>query len=81
MEASRATPESVARVVLKTMQRKRPPHRVPATFDALWFSLLRRILPRSTYHWLLYRMLPRVDEWGPSAKRPSALPRPTRDDG
>lgn len=81
MDASRATPESVARVVLKTMHRRRPPLRVPATFDALGFSLLRRVLPRSAYHWLLYRMLPHVDEWGPSAKRPSALPRPTRDDG
>lgn len=80
MAASRATPESVARVVLETMHRRRPPLRVPATFDALGFSLLRRVLPRSTYHWLLYKMLPRVDEWGPSAKRPSALPRATRDD-
>ena len=30
------------------------------------FTLLRRILPRSTYHWLLYNMLPRVETWGPS---------------
>ncbi|MGB5413562.1 MAG: SDR family NAD(P)-dependent oxidoreductase, partial [Polyangiales bacterium] len=33
MKASRATPESVARVVLKTMRRPRPPLRVPATLD------------------------------------------------
>ncbi len=81
MEASRATPESVARVVLKTMHRRRPPLRVPATFDAFGFSVLRRILPRSTYHWLLYRMLPHVETWGPSAKRPSALPGPSGDGG
>ena len=74
MKSSRATPESIARVVLKTMRRKRPPLRVPATFDAFGFSLLRRILPRNTYHWLLYKMLPRVDTWGPSASRRSLPP-------
>lgn len=74
MKSSRATPDSVARVVLKTMHRRHPPLRVPATFDAFAFSFLRRILPRSTYHWLLYRMLPKVDVWGPSPKRVSSLP-------
>jgi len=76
MKASRATPASVAKVVLKTMRRERPPLRVPATFDARAFGLLRRIVPRSTYHWLLYKMLPQVDTWGPSPKRRSALPPP-----
>jgi short-subunit dehydrogenase len=80
MEASKATPESVAAVVLKTMRHKRPPLRVPATFDAMGFSLLRRVLPRNAYHWLLYKMLPHVDEWGPSEKRPSALPPHTREE-
>ncbi len=79
MKASRATPASVARVVLKTMRRPRPPLRVPATLDARAFTLLRRILPRSAYHWLLYKMLPRVDTWGPSPKRLSALPPPRRE--
>jgi short-subunit dehydrogenase len=79
MKSSRATPESVAKVVLKTMHRKHPPLRVPATRDAFGFSALRRILPRSAYHWLLYKMLPNVDTWGPSPKRVSALP-PSTDD-
>ena len=74
MTASPATPESVAKVIVKTMHRKRPPLRVPATLDASGFALLRRILPRSFYHWLLYRMLPNIDLWGPSPKRMSALP-------
>lgn len=79
MKASRSTPASVAEVVLKTMRRRKPPLRVPATFDARAFALLRRILPRSTYHWLLYKMLPQIDTWGPSPKRLSALPLPERD--
>jgi NAD(P)-dependent dehydrogenase (short-subunit alcohol dehydrogenase family) len=80
MRSSRATPDSVARVVLRTMRRRRPPLRVPATFDALAFSSLRRVLPRSTYHWLLYKMLPKVGTWGPSPKRVSSLPPATRQD-
>ena len=74
MRRSRSTPESVAQVVLRTMRRRSPPLRVPATLDALGFSLLRRALPRNAYHWLLYRSLPDVDTWGPSAKRVIALP-------
>jgi short-subunit dehydrogenase len=80
MKSSRATPESIAGIVLKTMRRRRPALRVPATFDAFGFSALRRILPRSAYHWVLYRMLPRVDTWGPSPKRLSSLPAPPDDD-
>ncbi len=64
MRMSSATPESVARVVLKTMRRRRPPLRVPATFDARVFAVLRRLLPRNSYHWLLYQMLPNVRTWG-----------------
>jgi hypothetical protein len=79
MKRSTATPESVAKVVLKTMRRKRPPLRVPATLDAMVFSFLRRILPRNAYHWLLFRLLPQVDTWGPSTKRISSLPQPGDD--
>ncbi len=74
MRSSLATPDSVARVVRKTMRRRNPPLRVPATFDAFAFSVLRRILPRSTYHWLLYKMLPHVGSWGPTSAVPSSLP-------
>ena len=65
MRMSPATPDSVGRVVIKTMRRRRPPLRVPATWDARIFAWLRRILPRSTYPWLLYKMLPNVRTWGP----------------
>ncbi len=48
MRISKATPESVARVVIRTIGRRRPPLRVPATMHARVFALLRRILPRTT---------------------------------
>jgi short-subunit dehydrogenase len=60
-----ATPDSVAAKVVRTIQLKQPPLRIPATFDATLFSLLRRLLPRSAYHWLLYRNLPGIRTWAP----------------
>ncbi len=64
MRFSSATPEKVALVILKNMNKKRPPLRVSATWDAHFFSLLRRLLPRRLYHGLLYRMLPEIEIWG-----------------
>lgn len=59
-----ATPESVARKIVHTLERKHPPLRVAATIDARLFALMRRFLPRRFYHWLLYRSLPHIREWG-----------------
>lgn len=59
-----ATPESVAKVVSRVLNSKSPPLRVYGTADAFLFSMLRRILPRNFYHWLLYHSLPKVRHWG-----------------
>ncbi len=64
MHLTWATPERVARTVLRTMRRRDPPLRVPATIDAWLFDLMRRWLPRRLYHALLYRSLPRIRTWG-----------------
>jgi NAD(P)-dependent dehydrogenase (short-subunit alcohol dehydrogenase family) len=74
MRLSPATPESVARKVLGVIERARPPLRLPATLDASLFALLRRLLPRPVYHWVLYRMLPGVRYWG-SSSHPELPPR------
>lgn len=64
MERAMATPEQVARCVLRTVHRRRPPLRVYATPDAHLFALMRRLLPRGLYHAILYRALPHVRAWG-----------------
>ncbi len=64
MRRVRATPESVADKVLKTIDARNPPLRVAATLDAWIFFWLRRLLPRRLYHWVLYRNLPGVRTWG-----------------
>lgn len=64
MERTVATPERVAARVVKTLRQRHPPLRVYATPDAHLFALLRRLLPRGMYHWVLYRALPDVRQWG-----------------
>jgi len=65
MRRAAATPERVARKVVHTLERKHPPLRVAATTDARLFALMRRLLPRRFYHWLLYRNLPHIKDWAP----------------
>jgi hypothetical protein len=67
MQGAFATPESIADIILKTMAHKDPPLRIPATIDANFFAVLRRLLPRRLYHWVLYKNLPWRREW--NAKR------------
>lgn len=68
MDITRSTPDAVARTLLRTLARKSPPLRVPATWDAHVFTTLRRILPRGLYHRILYALLPSVGRWGPAGK-------------
>lgn len=69
MDRTRATPERVADAILRAMTLADPPLRIPATWDAHLFALLRRLLPRSLYHWVLYRSLPCIGEWGRAGGR------------
>lgn len=64
MEHAPQSAADVADLIIYTMNRPRPPLRVPGTLDAHLFALLRRILPRSLYHQLLYRLLPGIKLWG-----------------
>ena len=54
----------VAEAIARLLDHPNPPLRVPATWDAHAFDLLRRLLPSRLYHRLLYAGLPRVWEWG-----------------
>lgn len=64
-----ATPEHVAHTVIRTMNQKAPPLRVPATMDAVLFSAIKRLLPRKFYHFILYNFLPKIRRWGPYERR------------
>ncbi len=64
MRKSPCTSESVARVIFKVAQARKPRLRVPGTIDARVFYFIRRLLPRLLYHKLLYHFLPGIRQWG-----------------
>lgn len=64
MHRAWATPDDVAEKVLFACTSENPPLRLPATADAVIFSMMRRFLPRRLYHYILYRALPSIKYWG-----------------
>jgi short-subunit dehydrogenase len=74
MTRAHATPDHIARRVIKIMQKKNPGLRIPVTIDAHFFGFLRRVLPRRIYHHLLYRNLPGVKTWKPHENEHEAEP-------
>ncbi len=64
MRWSLTTPESIALIVLKTIQRRHPPLWIPATLDAKVFYYIRRIVPRRLLLPFLYACLPHAKSWG-----------------
>lgn len=53
------TPEKIAATIFKEAIDKKKPHlRIAGTWDATFFYLFRRFIPRGFYHWFLYMSLP-----------------------
>jgi short-subunit dehydrogenase len=63
MRLSRATPELLADLVVRVIQTEDPPLWIPATVDAVAFSLLRRWLPHRLLLALLFSLLPGARRW------------------
>lgn len=63
MNNARATPEHIAATILRTIQRRNPPLRIPASLDARFFTLMTRLVPRALYHHILYKKLPGIQTW------------------
>ncbi len=64
MLRSLSTPETIAEKILELIEKKSLPLWVPVTLDAILFYWMRKILPRSLFHRLMYRLLPHINEWG-----------------
>jgi NAD(P)-dependent dehydrogenase (short-subunit alcohol dehydrogenase family) len=75
MRRATAKPDDVARKIISCALRRKPPLRQAVTFDARFFYLMRRLLPRALYHAALYRALPGVSEWAPEP--PASASKPT----
>lgn len=63
MNKSWATPEKIARLILRVIRTENPPLWVPATFDALLFYYLRRWIPRRLLLPILFAALPNARRW------------------
>ena len=59
-----ATPDSIAKRVERVIESENPPLRVRATLDAKVFSLLRKLLPESIFHKVMFILLPGSRLWG-----------------
>ena len=64
MRLTPATPDTVARTVLRTIHRRWPPLRVPATVDTHLLWWFRRVIPHRLYLEITYRLLPGITTWG-----------------
>jgi NAD(P)-dependent dehydrogenase (short-subunit alcohol dehydrogenase family) len=69
MNRSWATPEKVARLILKTMKKERPQLWIPATLDAWVFYYIRRLMPRRWLLPFLFSCLPSASLWGKAYTR------------
>lgn len=69
MNKSFITPENVAKKILKLMNQKHPTFWQPVTPDASTFYWLRKLLPRHLFHKVMYRLLPKISDWGVKHKK------------
>lgn len=59
-----ATPESIAHKIEKLIEQKNPPLRLRVTLDAVVFSIIRKLLPESIFHKVMFMLLPGSRLWG-----------------
>lgn len=59
-----ATPESIAHKIEKLIEKKNPPLRLRVTLDAVVFSIIRKLLPESIFHKVMFMLLPGSRLWG-----------------
>lgn len=63
MGMSPTTSRDVARTILKVIRKENPPLWIPATWDAIFFYYVRRMLPRRFLLPILFNLLPRARHW------------------
>lgn len=76
MAWSLTPPEKVASRIIRLIGRDDPPLRTRVTIDAVFFNILRRLIPSGWFHKLLFYLLPGWRSWGgmwKARRRPSQL--------
>ncbi|QLY26003.1 SDR family oxidoreductase [Bdellovibrio sp. KM01] len=64
MGYSFSRPEAVANRIIRLIEKSNPPLRTKVTLDAIIFGVLRRMIPGSWFHKLMFYFLPESKRWG-----------------
>lgn len=64
MNWSLATPEGIAKKIEHLIERQSPPLRLRVTWDAIAFSIIKKILPSTFFHKIMFHFLPGTRFWG-----------------
>jgi hypothetical protein len=70
MQRVQATNETIAQKIAEILHLRHPPLRIHITFEALLFYWIRKVLPPTLYHWVVYQFLPDIQLWGRARFRP-----------
>lgn len=65
MTSSKSTNEIIAKKISALLRAKNPPLRLYVTRDAWLLYWLRKLSPPIFYHYLMYKFLPNILDWGP----------------
>lgn len=61
-----ATPEDIAKKIEKLIKKSSPPLRLRVTWDAKIFAVIKKILPSTFFHKIMFLFLPGTKTWGPA---------------
>jgi len=65
MRLSKSTNKTIAKRISSVLSAKDPPLRVYVTKDAWLLFWLRKLCPPIIYHYLMFKFLPNIFDWGP----------------
>lgn len=66
MRRTFATPEGIAKKIERLIEMESPPLRLRVTWDAKIFAFVKKILPSSLFHHIMFLFLPGTRHWGVS---------------
>ncbi len=64
MKRAMDTNETIAQKIAYILHRRHPPLRIHITLEAKFFYWIRKLLPPTLYHWVVYQFLPNIQQWG-----------------
>lgn len=73
MRFSFTSPEKISVKIEKCISNPSPPLRIQVTIDAMLFQFLRKFLPSSLFHKIMFKFLPGSINWGLKDKSASRL--------